>query len=565
MLMELVFQGCFFIVRLYALGCSQIPSGKTVSVQMSRMFVEDCTRYREYIHLLSFNYDFHLWKAQLYLNGSQRIFNKGYRVTDMLKGLLLEYPQYPLFARNRLCEGDIAVPCHPGISPEAVFNYLVKNAAKYDFSTLPVETASSKKAHHVLLATERVLTQERTSETKAYDILRDNNEYDITFVVSLKDSSEEGIVNMEYVVLMTSRRDLFPKLTLDLRMRKKSPSSSSLSSMGVPRKGSFLDNGEVEQDKGSRVRFTLPSSSSSGSLAGLFNPPSPGEFHRSASSPHSLFTLGNDSGFHFPNVIQSHSDENIAEQRSGSNVSFTQALATYEGVSPENVSQRESRMLNEAFLRARGHLVHVVCRAQTNCNRDLLWHRLLAGGTGEEEKDGGKRGRRRSEVRRSGSDYSLKLTGMKGLDTLYPGADQSSPRLSFEEFKQLLSVVESKSLKNEDSQLIPLLSMRASWYLDLFRVIAAKFPDVHRVFSSEADTVHYLAILNADNPDMFVLLHIDEHNDTADILVVFREEPIPDESGTSRESRLLSKKIRSHVYSVVNAVCFHLWTSLLPA
>jgi len=69
------------------------------------MFVEDCTRYREYIHLLSFNYDFHLWKAQLYLNGSQRIFNKGYRVTDMLKGLLLEYPQYPLFARNRLCEG----------------------------------------------------------------------------------------------------------------------------------------------------------------------------------------------------------------------------------------------------------------------------------------------------------------------------------------------------------------------------------------------------------------------------------------------------------------------------
>lgn len=134
--------------------------------------------------------------------------------------------------------------------------------------------------------------------------------------------------------------------------------------------------------------------------------------------------MGNDSGFHFPNVIQSRSDENIAEQRSGSNVSFTQALATYEGASPENVSQRESGMMNEAFQRARGHLVHVVCRAQTHCNRDLLWHRLLAGGTGEEEKDGGKRGRRRSEVRRSGSDYSLKLTGMKGLDTLYPGADQ---------------------------------------------------------------------------------------------------------------------------------------------
>ena len=74
-------------------------------IQMSRLFVEDCTRYREYIHLLSFNYDFHLCKAQLYLNGSQRIFNKGYGVTAMLKGLLEEYPQCPLFARNRVCAG----------------------------------------------------------------------------------------------------------------------------------------------------------------------------------------------------------------------------------------------------------------------------------------------------------------------------------------------------------------------------------------------------------------------------------------------------------------------------
>ena len=78
-------------------------------LQMCRMFVEDCNRYREYIHLLSFNYDFHLCKAQLYLNGSQRIFNKGYGVTNMLKGLLLEYSKCPLFARNRLCSGNISL------------------------------------------------------------------------------------------------------------------------------------------------------------------------------------------------------------------------------------------------------------------------------------------------------------------------------------------------------------------------------------------------------------------------------------------------------------------------
>ena len=63
-------------------------------------------------------------------------------------------------------------------------------------------------------------------------------------------------------------------------------------------------------------------------------------------------------------------------------------------------------------------------------------------------------------------------------------------------------------------------------YIHVFSsVIAAKFPDVHRVFSSGADTVHYLAVLNAGNPDMFVLLHIDEHNDTAvSIFIAFEME-----------------------------------------
>ena len=116
---------------------------------------------------------------------------------------------------------------------------------------MPLETAPFQKDGHVLLGAERVLTQEQNAETKSYDILRDNNEYDITFVVTLdsdSDSSADGVVNMDYVVLITSRRELFPKLTLDLRLTKKSPSSSALSSMHGARK----DSEEMEQDKGEK-------------------------------------------------------------------------------------------------------------------------------------------------------------------------------------------------------------------------------------------------------------------------------------------------------------------------
>ena len=177
---------------------------------------------------------------------------------------------------------------------------------------------------------------------------------------------------------------------------------------------------------GPRVRFTLPSSSSSGSLGGFINSSFAGEFHRSASSPHSLFALGNnESGFQFPAAFAPlRSGENIMEQRSGSNRSL--AVPSYEGSLCDSVSEKEFRLITEAFQRARVHLVHVVCRAQTHCSRDMLWHRLLIGGIGEEEKDGTKKGRKRSEVRRSGSDYNVKAHWMKGLVTLYPGAEQVS-------------------------------------------------------------------------------------------------------------------------------------------
>jgi len=49
----------------------------------------------------------------------------------------------------------------------------------------------------------------------------------------------------------------------------------------------------------------------------------------------------------------------------------------------------------------------------------------------------------------------------------------------------------------------------------LCRVITAKFQDTHRLFVSEDSAVHYLAILNTDNPDMFVLLDVDENNESA--------------------------------------------------
>lgn len=157
---------------------------------------------------------------------------------------------------------------------------------------------------------------------------------------------------------------------------------------------------------GSRVRFTLPNTASSGHLSETVTSASPGEFHRSASSPHSLFLLGSESSVQYPNMT-SFSEENIVERSAF-----------------DNACHRESNLLTEAFNRAHDHLVHVVCRAQAHCNRDLLWQRLLVGGTGREERESGRRGRRRSEVSRTGSDASVKLKWIKAVEALKLASDQ---------------------------------------------------------------------------------------------------------------------------------------------
>ena len=124
------------------------------------------------------------------------------------------------------------------------------------------------------------------------------------------------------------------------------------------------------------------------------------------------------------NVTSSRSDEKIGDYHRNVLPPTAPIPEHYEEELPENVALPESTLLKEASLRGRDHLVHIICRAQTHCNRDLLWHRLLAGETGDEEKDGGKKSRRKSVMRKSNSETSLKQSWAKSLDTLSPGADQ---------------------------------------------------------------------------------------------------------------------------------------------
>lgn len=72
-------------------------------------------------------------------------------------------------------------------------------------------------------------------------------DYDVSFVLLLKEMKEEGVVIMEYIVLMMSCREFFLKLILDLRFLKKLLLLGLFLIMsGVNRIVDLLENGEIE-------------------------------------------------------------------------------------------------------------------------------------------------------------------------------------------------------------------------------------------------------------------------------------------------------------------------------
>ncbi|XP_048580524.1 KICSTOR complex protein SZT2 isoform X3 [Nematostella vectensis] len=568
MLLELLFQGCHFYVHLYSLECSRIRSGKPVGPQMSQLFLEDCTHYKNYIHLLSFNYDFHLRQAQSYLSGRQLIFHPGYHVTDLLAEVLRQHSDYPGYARNHICRGEVAVPCEPLISSLSVYKYIVANSPRYDFSTIKTSMGPGRQGcDYILLGSDRVLIPPRHTSSPYSSALRD--EYDITLVVYLKNAFEGSVINMEYYILMTSRRELFPKLSLEPRTHR----------MSLPGFGERSDIRERHEPKSTptspskvpRVHFALSTSHSSSNLAEqdtnekshVIAETQP--FHRSASTPHSLYQLAANPS-RLPGGALYHSEEDIAVKKKSMSLSprsqSASLLSTLDGR-----TNHELALLTDASNRAHDHLLHVVCRAQSHSKRDVLWYRLLSAGTGE-GGDGKKR--RKSEFRRPGADLAASWNSGIYVEEMYntQASTVMTNRLTFEDFRHLLSVVECRSLRDTDHELIPLLSMSVTWYLSLFKVLMTKFLDFHRLITS--DDMQYLALINPRDLDMLVLISVDEQTQKTvsllqtqktDVQVVFREDSKPNES-----SSLYSKdSVKSHIYSVLNAMCFHMWSGLLPS
>ena len=104
MLIELLFQDTKFMVKLYTLERSRLGNQTTPEIQ--GLFSAECARFKDYIHVHSFMYDFHL-RFLLDLLNQKRQLPKG-MVIDVRKymGLIYKHNKpIPNFVRNLLSKG----------------------------------------------------------------------------------------------------------------------------------------------------------------------------------------------------------------------------------------------------------------------------------------------------------------------------------------------------------------------------------------------------------------------------------------------------------------------------
>uniref|UniRef100_A0A3B4B0F0 Uncharacterized protein n=1 Tax=Periophthalmus magnuspinnatus TaxID=409849 RepID=A0A3B4B0F0_9GOBI len=232
-LMELAFQGCYFCVKQYALECSRIPMGQSVNSQLSMLFTEECDKVRDLMHVHSFSYDFHLRLCHQYLQGSHMTLRQGYQLTDFLDDFISHHPDIPKFGHNHVFQGSFSMST--GIIPaHQLYNYITDHAGTYGMKPLRMSRAAtssdSKKAPPELHEYALVALWTSSGSYKDLEGLHHHDDFDVSLVVchnavpfEEQSDKERHLLRLRFYVLMTSQRELFPRLTADMRRFKKLP------------------------------------------------------------------------------------------------------------------------------------------------------------------------------------------------------------------------------------------------------------------------------------------------------------------------------------------------------
>nr|XP_018915153.1 PREDICTED: protein SZT2-like [Bemisia tabaci] len=223
LLFELLFHEPFFYAKLYALECTRLQQAKSLSPLISQFtvsFLDECDRVKISMHLHSFTYDYHLRCLHHFVAERETLLKPRYHITSFLDDFLKYYSKSPNYARSlvhtdTLFKDDLTTP------PSQLFNYLLSNEKVYNMKVLCMESLVGFGSGYPV-ESEYVLVQIKSMPFVTYkdkNDIQQTDDFDVTVIITQLDSDVSALC-LQYFILMTSRRELYPMLEVEQKIGK---------------------------------------------------------------------------------------------------------------------------------------------------------------------------------------------------------------------------------------------------------------------------------------------------------------------------------------------------------
>ncbi|XP_036947917.1 KICSTOR complex protein SZT2 [Acanthopagrus latus] len=197
------------------------------------LFTEECDKVRDLMHVHSFSYDFHLRVVHQYLVGCHMTLRQGYQLTDFLDDFISHHPDIPKFGRNHVFQGSFSISTRM-ITAHQLYNYITDHASTYNMKPLRMSkstvTTDNKKGMPEMHEYALVALWNSSGSYKDLEGLHHHDDFDVSLVVchnaapfEEQSDGERHLLRLRFYVIMTSQRELFPRLTADMRRFKKLP------------------------------------------------------------------------------------------------------------------------------------------------------------------------------------------------------------------------------------------------------------------------------------------------------------------------------------------------------
>uniref|UniRef100_A0A8C6RFW5 SZT2 subunit of KICSTOR complex n=1 Tax=Nannospalax galili TaxID=1026970 RepID=A0A8C6RFW5_NANGA len=213
------------IMILCCLGSHTLTLLPAAPSQLSMLFTEECDKVRDLMHVHSFSYDFHLRLVHQHVVGTHLVLRHGYHLTTFLRHFLAHHPDGPHFGRNHIYQGTLELPT-PLIAAHQLYNYVADHASSYHMKPLRMARPGGPEHNEYAL----VSAWHSSGSYLDSEGLRHQDDFDVSLLVchcaapfEEQGEAERHVLRLQFFVVLTSQRELFPRLTADMRRFRKPP------------------------------------------------------------------------------------------------------------------------------------------------------------------------------------------------------------------------------------------------------------------------------------------------------------------------------------------------------